>query len=31
MKSIKQLENIDKPREKLIKKGANAVKDYELL
>lgn len=31
MKSIKQLENIDKPREKLIKKGANALKDYELL
>ena len=31
MKSIKQLENIDKPREKLIKKGENALKDYELL
>lgn len=31
MKSIKQLENIDKPREKLIKKGATALKDYELL
>ena len=31
MKSIKQLENIDKPREKLIKKGASALKDYELL
>ena len=31
MKSIKQLENIDKPREKLIKKGGNALKDYELL
>ena len=31
MKSINQLENIDKPREKLIKKGANALKDYELL
>ena len=31
MKSITQLENIDKPREKLIKKGANALKDYELL
>ncbi|NCB12393.1 MAG: JAB domain-containing protein [Erysipelotrichia bacterium] len=31
MKSITQLENIDKPREKLIKKGANALKNYELL
>lgn len=31
MKSITQLENIDKPREKLIKKGANSLKDYELL
>jgi DNA repair protein RadC len=31
MKSITQLENIDKPREKLIKKGVNALKDYELL
>ena len=31
MKSITQLENIDKPREKLIKKGAKALKDYELL
>ena len=31
MKSITQLENIDKPREKLIKKGVKALKDYELL
>lgn len=31
MKTIKQLENIDKPREKLIKKGANSLKNYELL
>ena len=31
MKSITQLENIDKPREKLVKKGAKALKDYELL
>ena len=31
MKTIKELENVDKPREKLIKKGANSLKDYELL
>ena len=31
MKSITQLENIDKPREKLIKKGVKALKNYELL
>ena len=31
MKSITQLENIDKPREKLIKKGEKALKNYELL
>ena len=31
MKSIKELQNIDKPREKLIKKGVKALKDYELL
>ena len=31
MKTIKDLENVDKPREKLIKKGANSLKDYELL
>lgn len=31
MKTIKDLENIDKPREKLIKKGASSLKDYELL
>lgn len=31
MKSIAQLEDIDKPREKLLKKGPNALKNYELL
>ena len=31
MKSITQLENIDKPREKLMKKGVKALKNYELL
>lgn len=31
MKTIKEMQNIDKPREKLIKKGANSLKDYELL
>ncbi len=31
MKSISQLEDIDKPREKLLKKGPNALKNYELL
>jgi len=29
--SIKQLQNIDKPREKLSQKGAGSLKDYELL
>ena len=31
MKTIKQLEHFDKPREKLIKKGAKALKDFELV
>lgn len=31
MKSISQLNHHDKPREKLIKKGAKSLKDYELL
>ena len=31
MKRINELETIDKPREKLSKKGVNALKDYELL
>ena len=31
MKSINELNSIDKPREKLVKKGANALKDYELM
>jgi len=31
MKKIHQLQNFDKPREKLIKKGAGALKDYELV
>ena len=30
MKTISQLENYDKPREKLLKKGVKALKDYEL-
>ncbi len=31
MRTINQLHNNDKPREKLIKKGAKALKDYELV
>lgn len=31
MKSINELENLDKPREKLLKKGAKNLKDYELV
>jgi len=31
MKKIKELEEIDKPREKLSKKGAKALKNYELV
>lgn len=31
MKTIKELNDIDKPREKLSKKGVKALKDYELL
>ncbi len=31
MKTITQLSSHDKPREKLIKKGASALKDYELV
>jgi predicted nucleotidyltransferase len=31
MKTISQLQPIDKPREKLSKKGAGALKNYELL
>ncbi|QCT94628.1 JAB domain-containing protein [Caminibacter mediatlanticus TB-2] len=31
MKKLKELENLDKPREKLIKKGLKALKDYELM
>lgn len=31
MKTINQLEHFDKPREKLIKKGAKALKDFELV
>ncbi len=31
MKSISELESFDKPREKLTKKGAAALKEYELL
>lgn len=31
MKTIHQLQTIDKPREKLIKLGANALKDHELM
>jgi len=30
MKKIIELENIDKPRERLLKKGAKALKEYEL-
>jgi len=31
MKKISELESLDKPREKLIAKGAKALKDYELV
>ena len=31
MKTIDELDNFDKPREKLIKKGVQSLKDYELL
>jgi len=31
LKTITQLNNHDKPREKLLKKGAKALKDYELV
>ncbi len=31
MKAINQLNNFDKPREKLLKKGTKALKDYELV
>lgn len=31
MKTINQLENFDKPREKLIKKGVKVLRDYELV
>ena len=31
MKTINQLEHFDKPREKLIKNGAKALKDFELV
>jgi DNA repair protein RadC len=31
MKTISQLESFDKPREKLLKKGAKNLKDYELV
>ena len=31
MSPINQIDNIDKPREKLIKRGVNALKDYELM
>jgi len=31
MKSLKELQAQDKPREKLLKKGAKALKDYELI
>jgi len=31
LKTINQLEHFDKPREKLIKKGAKALKDFELV
>lgn len=31
MKTIQQLESIDKPREKLLNKGVKALKDYELI
>jgi len=31
MKTIDELKNFDKPREKLLKKGVEALKEYELL
>ena len=31
MKTINQLEKFDKPREKLLSKGAKSLKDYELV
>ncbi len=31
MTALKQLENLDKPREKLLKKGTKSLKDYELM
>jgi len=31
MKTISELDSVDKPREKLIKKGVGSLKDYELL
>ena len=31
MRTINQLESMDKPREKLLKKGVKALKDYELV
>lgn len=31
MNTIKQLKNLDKPREKLLKKSEKALKDYELM
>ena len=31
MKKIKELYSEDKPREKLLKKGVNALKNYELI
>ena len=31
MKKISELQDIDKPREKLLKKGVKALKDYELI
>ncbi len=31
MKTINQLEKFDKPREKLLNKGAKSLKDYELV
>lgn len=31
MKTINQLDSIDKPREKLLKNGASSLKDYELV
>jgi len=31
MKNISDLKSVDKPREKLLKKGVKALKDYELL